>query len=136
MRIFVILLTTFFSLSALADGKYQQFLCESVADANSCSKQCYKQIYSRDFKINEKNSTVSQIFFKEGKQVASNVFSNCKIVDATNWDCTSYVGDTTFTNKMGNGVFVAYEETFNKNGYYPWLGPVCAKEVSLFDIFD
>ena len=70
------------------DRKLDVYKCPSSVAANACDDSCQKMNDLKvKFKVDLKQKAVLASYYKNGNQVNSSIFDNCKVFNDENWVC-------------------------------------------------
>lgn len=94
-------------------SKLTFYRCPTAMAANSCDSNCSeKDKLKMEFKVDVKQKLVFYSQFRDGVQVGSGNYENCKTFDQENWVCKSEFPGAIFEEKMSNGIFTSSSTIF------------------------
>lgn len=138
MRQLMIILGVIFSLSVSA-ATHNWYFCEEVYVLDNQCSTCLKKPEGQiDFLLNKSQSSVMVRFYDSDRKVkGSQLYSNCKIFDEQNWDC-SYYEDLEMLIlhhkiKMVKNSFQSQTVQLFTNGTIRMITNMCAKKRGWFD---
>lgn len=94
------------------------YYCPDLDLATKCESEC---AISKNMKlssiVNKQEKSVLVIFYESGKQVGSNIYTECTIFDEKNWDCSNDEKSNHMIRKnmkrMVNGVYTGHIKLIN-----------------------
>ena len=90
------------------NSKLTAYRCPTAPAANACDSNCWEIDGGKvEFRVDVKQKLVMNASFKNGSQIGSGNYENCKVFDKENWICGERSDYSISEQKMSNGIFTS-----------------------------